>query len=345
MRATLTVLASALLLEALPCTAAQPAVPTAVVEASGAEQVYVADGRVEAIRQSTVASQVPGRIMALGAKAGDRVKAGQMLVRIDQRAAVQQVAASEAQAAAAQAQLEAARKEYERSERLYQKRYISQAAMEQAESRFKAAQAQARAQLAQAGVATTQTTFHTLSAPYAGVVSEVTAELGDMAVPGKPLLTLHDPTALRVVAALPERYVTALKTGAPVTMEFPGAPESSRTQIARSVTVMPTRDPATHTVQVRLALPPDADLAPGGYARARLPLAATSADRLLTVPAQAVVTRAELRAVYVADANGGFHLRQVRLGRSVGDRVVVLAGLKPGERVALDPIAAARAHP
>jgi hypothetical protein len=105
---------------------------------------------------------------------------------------------------------------------------------------------------------------------------------------------------------------------------------------------MPTRDPASHTVQLRLALPANVRLAPGAYARAHLPLSAAPGDAALTVPAKAVVKRAELNAVYVADANGKFHLRQVRLGKASADRVVVLAGLRAGERVALDPVAAAR---
>jgi RND family efflux transporter MFP subunit len=315
--------------------------PTAPVERNGGAAYYIADGHVEAIRQSAVASQVPGRITTVAVKAGDTVKAGQLLVRIDQRAAVQQAAASEAQVAAAQAQMEAARKEYERSQRLYQKQYISQAAMDQAEAQFKAAQAQARAQLAQAGAASTQTSFHALYAPYAGTVSEVATEVGDMAVPGRPLVTLYDPAQLRVVAHLPEQYLSALGGGTRVRLELPGAPEAQRWHDAASVMVMPTRDPASHTVQLRLNLPANTRLAPGAFARAHLPLSVTG-DGALTIPASAVVRRTELNAVYVADERGGFHLRQVRLGRRTGDRVVVLAGLREGERVALDPVAASR---
>ncbi len=331
---------TALALAILPAFAAAE-VPTAAVEKNGGADVYAADGYVEAVRQSVIASQVPGRVTSLTVKAGDAVRAGEVLVRIDQRAAAQQVAASEAQAAAAQAQLEAARKEYERSQRLYQKQYISQAAMEQAEALFKSAQAQARATLAQAGVATTQTSFHALPSPYTGIVAAVTTELGDMAVPGKPLVTVYDPAALRVVATLPERYAPMLKSGAAVRLELPGAPDDARSQTAQSITVLPIRDPVSHTVQIRLALPAGTRVAPGAFARAYLPLTAAAGEGALTIPAQAVVRRAELTAVYVADAGGRFHLRQVRLGKASGERVTVLAGLQAGERVALDPVAAA----
>jgi RND family efflux transporter MFP subunit len=342
MRPNIVATCSVLLLSVAPSLPAAQSIPTAAVERSGGGSAYIADGYVEAIRQSALASQVPGRVTALAVKAGDSVKSGEVLLRIDQRAATQQVVASEAQVAAAQAQMDAARKEYERSQRLYQKQYISQAAMDQAEAQFKATQAQSRAMLAQAGVASTQTSFHTVSAPYSGIVADVTTELGDMAVPGKPLLTMYAPGELRVLANLPERYVTALRSGESVKIELPGAPEDLRWETARSVTVMPTRDPASHTVQVRLALPPNVRLAPGAYARAHFFLTATANDAALTIPAQAIVHRAELHAVYVADASGKFHLRQVRLGKTSAQRVVVLAGLRAGERVALDPVAAAK---
>lgn len=328
-------------LAALPAAAAD-AIPTALVERNGGGAAYVADGTVEAVRQTVIAAQVPGRVTALAVKTGDTVKAGAVLVRIDQRAAAQQAAASAAQVQAAEAQLEAARREFERSERLHQKKYISQAALDQAHAQYQATQAQVRASLAQAGAASTQTGFHTLAAPYAGVVAAVSTELGDMAVPGKPLVTLYDPEALRVVATVPERLIGSLRPGAPVKLDIPGLPEAVRSPVARSVTVLPTRDPVTHTVQVRLGLPADVRPAPGTFARAHLPLVAPAEDSGLTIPAQAVVKRGELQGVYVADANGRFQLRQVRLGRTAGDRITVLAGLQAGERVALDPVAAAR---
>lgn len=319
---------------------AQAAVPTAPVEAPGTDGVYLADGIVEAIRQTTLAAQVPGRVTTLAVKAGDAVRAGQVLLRIDARAAAQQAVASDAQAAAAQAQLEAARREYERSQRLAQKKYISQAALEQAEAQFRATEAQVRAALAQADAARTQTGFHVVTAPFAGVVAAVTTELGDMAAPGKPLATLYDPAALRVVATVPEGAIGRLRSGAAVAVAIPTFME--RTLDATRVTVLPTRDPATHTVQVRLELPGGTRVAPGAYAQARFPIATTERDATLTVPAAALVKRGELTAVYVADGQGGFRLRQVRPGRVVGERVVVLAGLEAGERVALDPVAAAR---
>jgi len=317
-------------------------IETVTVKTSGSEIIYIADGVVEAIRQSAIAAQVSGRITELAVKAGDSVRSGQVLARIDERAADLQAAASRAQAAAVQAQLDAARKDYERSQRLHQKQYISQAAMDQSEAQFKANQAQADALLAQARAAATETSFHTLRAPYNGVLASVTAEVGDMAAPGKLLMTVYDPSRLRVVVNVPESYAGVLTAGAAVKLEFPGARETLRWQSARSVTVLPTADPVSHTVQVRLALPANiSGLPPGMFARAHLPVKGQHTEGLL-VPARAVIKRTDLYAVYVVDDRGKPQLRQVRLGKTVGDEVEILAGLRAGERIARDPLAAAR---
>ena len=337
-----TKLALAALLELMLSTACAAPLQAIAVAVTASDQTYQAEGVVEAVRQSTIAAQVPARIVAMHVRAGDAVKSGQVLVRLDPRTAADQLASSQAQVAAAQAQLDAARKDFDRNRRLYEKQYISQAAMEQAETQFKAAQAQAKATTAQAGVAATQASFSTLLAPYAGMVASVSAEVGDMASPGVPVMTIYDPTELRVVAQVPESFAQSLAVGRPIRIAFTGTTEGPRYVEATRTVLLPTADPSTHTRQVRLTLPADAKgLAPGMFARAALPLTGVEAARI-TVPVSSVVRRPEFSAVYAIDANGRAQLRQVRLGREVGNNVEVLAGLQPGERIAADPIAAAR---
>lgn len=302
------------------------------------------DGVVEAMRQTVIAAQVPGAVVQLDAKVGDRVTAGQVLLRIDARAADQNTAASEAQVQAARALLDVAGKDFERQKQLFQKNYISQAALERAESEFKSTQAQVAAQLAQAGAARTQSGFHVVRAPFAGVVAEVPVSLGDMAMPGRALLTLYDPAALRVTAAVPQTVASRLAAGQLPRVELPGLP--AQWVAPQRVQVLPTVDPGTHTVQLRADLPPgQAGVAPGMFARLWLPVpvsGATSGTSALSVSAASIVRRAEMTGLYVLDPNGKPVLRQVRLGRVDGDRVEILAGLMPGERVVTDPQAAAR---
>jgi RND family efflux transporter MFP subunit len=323
-----------------PAQPAPPALPTAPVTSSGAAEVSGFDGVVQAVRQTVVAAQVPGAVVSLDVKAGDTVRAGQVLLRLDARAAEQTAAAGAAQVQAARAAQDAATKDFERQKQLFQQNYISQAALDRAEAQYKATQAESSAQLSAAGAARTQSGFYVVKAPYDGVVSDVAVVLGDMAMPGRPLLTLHDPRLLRVSVAVPQMVAARLAPGQPLQVELPGL-ASGRITPAKTQ-LLPTVDPATHTLELRLDLPAGVQgVAPGMFARAWLPVAA-GANARLYVPARAVVRRAELTAVYVIGSEGRPLLRQVRLGRVQGDAVEVLTGVSAGEQVVLEPQAAAR---
>ncbi len=306
----------------------------------GAQTAY--DGVVEAVRQTVIAAQVSGAVVELKVKAGDPVAAGQLLMRLDARAAEQGAAASDAQVRAARAAQDVAAKEFARQKQLAADKFISAAALDRAEAEFKAAQAQAAAQLATAGAVRTQSGFFVVRAPYAGVVSDVPVTLGEMALPGRALATLFDPAALRVSAAVPQSAVASVGDGKAVQAEIPSLPSAAqRLQTPTRVQVLPAADLATHTVTLRAELAADLTGAmPGQFARLWLP--AVTAQASPWVPAQAVVRRSEMTGLYVLDADGRPLLRQVRLGRSDGTQVEILSGLTAGERVAVDAQAAAR---
>jgi RND family efflux transporter MFP subunit len=315
---------------------AQPAErASAVVAYRELERVTTAEGVVEAVRQSTLAAQVAGRIVTLAVRAGDTVRAGQLLLQIDPRAAAQAEAASQSQVREAQANLGNAKAKFERSKRLYEQKFISGAALDQAEAEFLAAQAQAAAATANAGQAATSKSYTTIVAPYDGVVASTEVEVGDMATAGKPLVTVFDPRELRVTATVPQSVLARADLGAPIAVDVPTL---GRELVARRVTVIPMADARTHTTPVRLDLPESSGLLPGQYARAKF---VTGRARALAVPQAAVLRRSEVTAVYVLDADGRAQLRQVRLGEPAGNGLVeVLAGLKAGERVALEPVRA-----
>ena len=315
--------------------AAPPAPASAPVEMREVELSYSAEAVIEAVRQSTVSAQIAGRIVELRFDVGDYVKKGEVIVRIDERAAAQALAASEAQVSEAQAALANARAGYERSKRLLEQKFISASALDKAEADYKAAQARVAALLAGAGQAATERTFATVVAPYSGMVSARHVELGEMATPGKPLMTGFDPSTLRVVATVPQAEVAAIQALGKARVEVPS---SGRWIDVARVVIVPAADPRTHTTRVRLELAGDTrGVYPGVYARAHF--VTGRAPRLL-VPRQAILRRSEVTAVYVVTERG-LQLRQVRLGTAGDEHAVeVLAGVKPGERVALEPIKA-----
>jgi RND family efflux transporter MFP subunit len=301
------------------------------------------EGVVEAVRQTTVAAQVPGSVVALQVRAGDQVQAGQVLMRIDARAANQSAVAGAAQANAARAAMQEAARDFARQEQLFAQGFISQAALDRVHAHFETARAEASAQLANAGAAKTQSDFYVVKAPYGGVVANVSVVLGDMAMPGRPLLTLYDPTELRVSAAIPQTTAAQLKAPLTPQAEVPGAASGLITPVR--VQLLPTVDAASHTLELRLGLPANTKAAPGMFARAWLSDPGVSTgDVRLFVPSQALVKRSELVAVYVVGKDGRPMLRQVRTGRNVGSQVEILSGVAAGDRVALDPQTAARAR-
>ena len=318
-----------------------PEFKSAAVEIREVDLAYSAEAVIEAVRQSTVSAQISGRIVELRFDVGDYVKKGDVIVRIDERAAGQALAASEAQVREADAAARNARVQYERSRQLLAQKFISQAALDKAEADNKQAQARLSAMLAGAGQAATERSFATIVAPYSGVVAARHVELGEMAVPGKPLMTGFDPSTLRAVANVPQAQVAAIMASGRARIEVPspGFSSPSRWIDVRQVTVVPSADPRTHTTRVRLELPEDArGIYPGVFARAHFAIG--RAPRLLA-PREAVFQRSEVTGVYVIDDKGAPRLRQIRLGTAGGERTVeVLAGLKPGERVALEPIKA-----
>jgi RND family efflux transporter MFP subunit len=326
-------------------TASKTATVT-VQGAAGSANESSLDAVVEAVRQTTVSAQVPGAIVSLLVQAGDRVRAGQALVRIDARAAQQNVAGSAAQVEAAQAIFNVASKELERQKQLLAKQYISQAALERTQAQWLAAQAQVKALQAQTRAAEAQSGFFVLIAPYGGIVSEVTATVGDMAMPGRPLLVLHDPTALRVVASVPQSMLAGLSDKLKsVRYEIPGLAGQTNLRSPTQTQLLPTIDAASHTAQIRLLLPTDSaadttGLKPGMFARVWLPATGRTAladvERLY-LPNTAILRRAEMTGVFVMDAQGQPRLRQVRLGTTAGELVEVLSGVSQGEQVAADP--------
>lgn len=340
-----------------PALAAGPVVATQVLASAQAGRSFELEGQVQAQRQATVAAQLSGNVTALLVKAGDAVQAGQVLVRLDARDSSAGLARADAAVAEANAQLGQARLAWTRQRELRAQGFVSQAALDAADSQLQAAQAaqrQAEAGRSQAALAQGNAS---VTAPFAGVVLATLAEVGDLASPGRPLLTLYAPGALRAVVQVPSsrqadaRAASQVRIQRPQGFESPGAEAAWLTPLRRSE--LPGTDPVAQTVEWRLDLPAEAarQLSPGQSLRVRFDAPATASAAAsgaatpapLSVPAAAVLRRGELTAVYVAQG-GQFVLRAVRTGAPQAGRVPLLAGVQAGERVALDAVRAGLAQ-
>lgn len=286
---------------------------------------FPAEASVEAVQQSVVAAQIPGKVLEVRADAGKTVSKGEVLMRLDAREAA-------GGAEAAEAQYRMAKANYERTRALVQQKFLSPAALDKAKSDFDAAQANRSAASA--------TQSHALIvAPMAGVVARRHLEVGEMASPGKPLFTLYAPGGLRVKANVPQTRLPEMRGVKVAKIEFP---ELNQWVDTREIQVLPTVDAATKTAEVRVGLPTQPELlaqvTPGMFARVHFVIGEA---RKMTVPVPAVVRRGEVAGVYVQAADGRLSLRQIRLGEAVGNEIEVLAGLSVGEKVVTDPVKAA----
>jgi RND family efflux transporter MFP subunit len=315
-------------LAAAACARAEPAEhppaaatrDVAAVRVDGAERAgtYRAAGTVRAARRAELSTRLMGRIESVRVRAGDAVRAGQLLATVERGA----LSAAQAQAASA---LDLATSSLRRTERLYADSAVPLVQLEAARNAHAQAEAQVRA--VQADLA-----YADLRAPFAGVVAERRAEPGDNAAPGRPLLVLEDRTARELVVTAPEEVAARIAPGQRVPVEIGSA---GRRGTAEVLAVVPGADPRSPTVEIRLRGP--ADAAPGLAVVAELP-AAGSASSLL-VPAAALVHRGQLDGVYLFAPDTTLRLRWVRVGRSFGGSVEVVSGLVPGDVVAADAAA------
>jgi len=300
------------------------------------EQTYSVDGLVEATRQSTVSAQISGRIKEINFDVGSRVKKGQVILRIDERETAQALAGSNAQVIKAQAALQNAKTNYERSKQLFEQKFISQSALDKAEADYRVARAQAAESEASAGKASLEHGYSEVVAPYSGVVASRLVEVGEMVMPGKALMVGFDPGEMRVIVSVPQYKLKDIGANPKVMVELPSL---NRWMKAASTTVQPLADSRTHSTMVRVNLPSnEPGVYPGMFVRAHFVIGKAVQ---LVVPGSAVLHRSEVVAVYVVDENNKVKLRQVRVGDAAADGAVeVLAGLNPGEKVALDPVKA-----
>jgi len=295
------------------------------------------DGSVEAVRRATVSSETSGRISEINFDVDDFVKQGSVLVRITDATTRARLAGVEANVSEAEAQYNIALSEFNRIQEVYNRQLVSKSAFDKADAELKAATQRLSAAQARVKEVLEQLKYTVVKAPYSGIVAERHVELGEMAKVGQPLFTGFSLSELRAVTHVPQSTVNDIRSATQATILIPYMDDKPlRSSL---ITVYPEADPTTHTYKVRIKLPEvPKGVYPGNMVKIQF---TTGEEQSMRIPKQAIVQRSELQAVYVVK-DKAVALRQIRLGREYsGDNTVdVLAGLDPGETVALDPVRA-----
>jgi RND family efflux transporter MFP subunit len=304
--------------------AAQPGLPLP----PGAEQIEVAlqsyapaidvVGTTASAVMVHISARVSAYVKEVKASAGQRVKAGDLLVRLDDREFSEQVSAAEAQ-------LQQVESEYHRTRQLLEKNATTEQAMIAAESAFHTARAQAER-------VRVMLTYTALNAPLDGVVTDRRVEPGDLANPGQVLLSVYDPTRMRLEAPVPVRLVEKLQLDASVEVALDRPAGVLTGRVAQIVSEI---DPSSRTQLVKVDIAGEnTAILPGTFGRLWVPDDARDA---ILVPGSAVYRVGQLELVHLVRGDRVLR-RAVTTGARVGERVEILAGLREKDVVLRHPI-------
>ena len=271
-------------------------------------------GTVRSKLRAAVEPKVSGRVLEYTAVPGEMVKAGDLLATLDAREI-------QARLDQAKAVLDQARRDFARQEKLI---------ATNATTRQEFDAAQARVNVGEAAVAEAETmmSYARVTAPFDGVVTRKLADVGDLAMPGKPLLEIEAPTDLRFEADLPEALLGSVKLGARMQVKVSSVTDPLEAVVSE---IAPVADPMSRTFLVKLDLPAAGGLRTGQFGRVSVPVAEVM---LLLVPQSAVMKRGQMELVFVVKDDRAA-LRLVKTGKALNGQVEVLSGLEEGEQVVI----------
>ena len=320
--------------------------------------IYQASGTVRARDSAAIAAKIADNILEIRVQTGDRVQAGQTLIVLDRRDLEASLLRSEAARAeaesavdetesaitAASASCDLARVTHKRFQELLASASISQQEFDESQARLRSSEAtlemaaskrrqiEARRSQAEAEITAARVAlgYATLTAPFAGLVTERKVDPGSLATPGTPLLTLEREGSQRLETSVDESRSGLVRPGENVAVEIDGL---NRTVSGRVTEVVSSVDATTRSFTVKIDLPALPGVRSGMFGRADF---AAGPRHALLVPQSAIIERGQIRSVYVVEGETA-RLRFVTLGEKRKGQREVFSGLAAGERIIKEP--------
>ncbi len=323
-------------------------------------------GSVIPLKEVTLAAQMPGRVVDIAGEEGDEFKAGVVLVKINDDDLQAKKQAAEAQLATSQNAMQNAQVQYNRelwNPRVYNPRPMAGMGMPSMFDGFfddndwmpgnngnKSIERHAdlvtqgtQVQSARSNITEAESGLRAVNAklrdtkaiaPFDGIIMQKMVEIGDTVQPGQPLIVYSYSKYLRIKVEVPARLMPGLTKG----MVVPARLDVGNTQInARVAQIAPIADNKQHTVTVKFDLPEGVPGGAGMYAEVMIPDVNSPTRALPVIPKSAVNKRGTLPSVKVLDENNVPKMRLIRTGIEIGNnKIVVLSGLEPGERILTD---------
>ena len=273
--------------------------------------------------EATLGTKLMGHVTDVAVRAGDRVEAGALLLRIDDRDLDARREQAQAALRSAEAARDEARLHAERLRALFADSAAARAQLDAAEAGLVRAEQAARA--ARAGTAEVEslTDYSTIRAPFHGTIVQRFVDPGALAIPGNPLIRIEDASKLRLLAPVTPGLAERVRRGATLEVSIEGVPASGKVEA-----IVPAPGASLVTVQV-IVDNPQLRFSSGSAATISLP---GEPRRAMLVPAEALVRTGDLVGVRIWAA-GATTTRWVRLGREHGKHVEVLSGLTLGDSI------------
>jgi len=308
--------------------------------------IYESVGTVSAKTVSTISSKLMGAVKEIIVREGDPVKKGDRLANLDDRqvrAMLRQAKAALAEArraeTAAGSGAELASATYTRYLNLMKDESTSPQELDEIKSRYQQAQAglaaakqrvkQAEAALSSAVVSSKDAVIR---APYDGTIRAKMIDVGDLAAPGKPLFTLETTGNYIVDLVLPEQYIQTIALNQEVIVAVFAL--GNKTFTGSIQEIFPAADTKSRSFLVKVNIPADKALRSGMFARVSIPIG--NVDVIL-IPETAVINSGQLTGMYIVDDTQTAKFRLIRTGRTFGESIEVLSGLKQGDRYVTTP--------
>ncbi len=309
------------------------AVRAAQAMTRSAEEPVQYSASIEPAEEASIAGKVMGKVEQIYVTEGETVKKGQMLVKIQGEDIRSRLAQADAGVTEARSHFENAKRNLERFESLYEEKAATQKELDDVRMGYESAQARLNGAEEMKKEVEDLLQYVNVVAPFDGVITKTFVDVGDLATPGRPILTLENVRQLEVVASVPESQIKHLSVGMPVKVIIPArAIDASDQVFTGSVDqIIPTADPGSHQFEIKVFIQnPGGSIKSGMFAR--LVISRAPKERLI-VPQEAVFDRGQLEGLFVVGEDGRVYLRWVRTGRSVTDGIEILSGLDPGEMV------------
>lgn len=282
-------------------------------------------GTVQSENTANLSTRMMGYVKRVNAKVGSKVKKGQLLVSISNTDLQAKLAQVNANISKAQVGVQAAKKDFDRFTALFAQESVSQKEMDDMTTHYEMAKSGLEAVQQMKNEVNAQFSYTNIRAPFSGVVTGKFVQVGDMANPGVPLISLESPNKFEVMSMVPESEISQIKNGTKVSVLIKSINETITGKVSE-IGVSAKNTGGQYLVKIKLDKN-KVKLFSGMFTTVQFPIKRTVNNDKILIPIKSLVKNGSLKGVYTVSSQNTALLRWLRLGKTYGENIEVLSGL------------------